>query len=121
MVENLQPDEALIGPHISREGVSLNNEQDVVCIKNNKLFVIECKSGVEGKRMFNEIVYKVCALREMMLGISCHSYIFSLKKDSDGDLKRIAANMDIQFVDRDMMTSSEELVRVILGMRKLAR
>lgn len=121
VVENLQPDEALIGPHISREGVSLNNEQDVVCIKNNKLFVIECKSGVEGKRMFNEIVYKVCALREMMLGISCHSYIFSLKKDSDGDLKRIAANMDIQFVDRDMMTSSEELVRVILGMRKLAR
>ena len=63
VIENLKPNEALIGPHIGREGLSLNNELDVVCIKNNKLFVIECKSGVQGKRMFNEIVYKVCAQR----------------------------------------------------------
>lgn len=121
VIENLQPDEALIGPHIGREGVSLNNELDVVCIKNNKLFVIECKSGVQGKRMFNEIVYKVCALREMMLGISCYSYIFSLKKDHKEDLKRIAANMGIQFVDGEMINSQKELVQVIQDMHKLAK
>lgn len=121
MIENLKPNEALIGPHIGREGLSLNNELDVVCIKNNKLFVIECKSGVQGKRMFNEIVYKACALREMMLGISCYSYIFSLKKDHKEDLKRIAANMDIQFVDGEMINSKKELVQVIHDMSKLAK
>ena len=71
--------------------------------------------------MFNEIVYKVCALREMMLGISCYSYIFSLKKDHKEDLKRIAANMDIQFVDGEMINSQKELVQVIQDMRKLAK
>lgn len=121
VIENLKPNEALIGPHIGREGLSLNNELDVVCIKNNKLFVIECKSGVQGKRMFNEIVYKACALREMMLGISCYSYIFSLKKDHKEDLKRIAANMDIQFVDGEMIKSKKELVQVIHDMSKLAK
>lgn len=121
VIENLKPNEALIGSHIGREGLSLNNELDVVCIKNNKLFVIECKSGVQGKRMFNEIVYKACALREMMLGISCYSYIFSLKKDHKEDLKRIAANMDIQFVDGEMINSQKELVQVIHGMSKLAK
>lgn len=121
VIENLKPNEALIGPHIGREGLSLNNELDVVCIKNNKLFVIECKSGVQGKRMFNEIVYKACALREMMLGISCYSYIFSLKKDHKEDLKRIAANMDIQFVDGEMINSKKELVQVIHDMSKLAK
>lgn len=121
VIENLKPNEALIGPHIGREGLSLNNELDVVCIKNNKLFVIECKSGVQGKRMFNEIVYKACALREMMLGISCYSYIFSLKKDHKEDLKRIAANMDIQFVDGEMINSQKVLVQVIHDMSKLAK
>ena len=121
VIENLKPNEALIGPHIGREGLSLNNELDVVCIKNNKLFVIECKSGVQGKRMFNEIVYKACALREMMLGISCYSYIFSLKKDHKEDLKRIAANMDIQFVDGEMINSKKVLVQVIHDMSKLAK
>jgi hypothetical protein len=121
VIENLKPNEALIGPHIGREGVSLNNELDVVCIKNNKLFVIECKSGVQGKRMFNEIVYKACALREMMLGISCYSYIFSLKKDHKEDLKRIAANMDIQFVDGEMINSKKVLVQVIHDMSKQAK
>lgn len=121
VIENLKPNEALIGPHIGREGLSLNNELDVVCIKNNKLFVVECKSGVQGKRMFNEIVYKACALREMMLGISCYSYIFSLKKDHKEDLKRIAANMDIQFVDGEMINSKKVLVQVIHDMSKQAK
>ena len=56
-----------------------------------------------------------------MLGISCYSYIFSLKKDHKEDLKRIAANMDIQFVDGEMINSKKELVQVIHDMSKLAK
>lgn len=121
VTEILQPDQAIIGPHISREGVKLNNELDVVCIKNNKLFVIECKSGVEGKRMFNEIVYKVCALREMMLGISCYSYIFSLKSDPKNELKRVAANMEVEFVGRESMTSPSKMEQILLEMKRLSK
>ena len=77
---------------------------DVVFTKGNKLFVIECKTGVQTERLFNEIVYKVCAIREALLGVSSYSYIFSLKKDYTDVLKRIAQNMDIIFVDRNILT-----------------
>ena len=49
--------------HISNGIIKHNNELDVCFIKANKLFVIECKTGVTNESLFNEIVYKVCALK----------------------------------------------------------
>ena len=94
---------------ISREGVQHNNELDVVFTKGNKLFVIECKTGVQTERLFNEIVYKVCAIRELLLGVSCCSYIFSLKRDERDILKRIAENMEISFIDYGILTNPQKL------------
>ena len=111
--EIVQPDEIELGLHISRKGARLRNELDVVFIKNNRLFVIECKTGVETERKFNEIVYKACALREALLGVSCYSYIASLKPDSTDDLKKVASNMDITFWDHKIMT--EKLDEVLTG------
>ena len=81
----------------------------MVFTKGNKLFVIECKTGVQSERLFNEIVYKVCAIREALLGVSSYSYIFSLKQDYTDVLKRIAQNMDIIFVDYEILTAPREL------------
>lgn len=103
--KDIAPDDCRTGVHISRKGVKRDNELDVVFIKNNRFFVIECKTGVETERMFNEIVYKACALREALLGMTCHSYIASLKHDTNDDLKKIAANMDITFWDYAAMTA----------------
>lgn len=100
----VKPDGIALGMHISRRGVKRINELDVVLIKNNRFFVIECKTGVETERMFNEIVYKACALREALLGVACRSYIASLKKDQSDDLKKIAANMDITLWDYGILT-----------------
>lgn len=102
----INPDDIAIGVQIGRKGVKRNNELDVVFIKNNRLFVIECKTGVETERLFNEVVYKACALREALLGVSCHSYIASLKQDHADDLKNIARNMDIEFWDYTAMTKN---------------
>ncbi|MCR4964793.1 MAG: DUF1887 family protein [Bacteroidales bacterium] len=104
MVMNcVKPDDAKIGVHIFRKGIKRDNELDVVFMKNNRLFVIECKSGVDTERMFNEVVYKATALREALLGVSCYSYIASLKNDPDGSLKKIAQYMDIEFWDHEIM------------------
>lgn len=100
----INPDDLATGVHIWRKGVSRNNELDVVFIKNNQLFVIECKTGVQTERLFSEIVYKACALKEALLGVSCHSYIASLKQDDKDNLKKIAQNMDILFWDYSIMT-----------------
>lgn len=105
----VKPQDIAIGVVISRQGVRHNNELDVVFTKGNKLFVIECKTGVQTERLFNEIVYKVCAVSEALLGVSCNSYIFSLKKDDTDVLKRIADNMGITFVDHNILITPRKM------------
>lgn len=115
--KHLQPDDIAIGVHIDGcTDIKHNNELDVSFMKNNQLFVIECKSGINSESMFNEIVYKVCALKEVLLGLSCNSYIFSLKKDDSGDLKKIARYMDITFCDYDSMTQEDKMGKVMKEM-----
>ncbi|MBP5190814.1 MAG: DUF1887 family protein [Bacteroidales bacterium] len=97
--EQVNPDDISIGVHISRGKTAHNNELDVVYSKNNQLYVIECKTGVDSNRMFNEIVYKVCALREVLLGTTSKSYIFSLIRDDDGRLRQVARLMGVGLYD----------------------
>ena len=105
----LNPQDIALSVVISRQDIRHNNELDVVFTKGNKLFVIECKTGVQTERLFNEIVYKVCAISEALLGVSCNPYIFSLKKDDSDILKRIADNMGITFIDNNILTNSRKM------------
>lgn len=117
-----QPDDIAIGVHIDGiTEIKHNNELDVCFIKNNQLFVIECKTGINSDSMFNEIVYKVSALKEVLLGMECNSYIFSLKKDPTGDLKKIAKYMGITFCDFDVLTQEEKLSKEFKRMEKIFR
>lgn len=118
--KHVQPDDVHMGVHIQKKNVPYHdNELDVIFTKNNHLYVIECKTGVESNRMFNEIVYKVCALKEALLGLSCHSFIVSLKKDNLQDgLKKVAGNMDVTFIDHAMLTRPAKLTEFI---NKLAK
>lgn len=118
--EVLQPDDIAMGVHISNGKIRHNNELDVCFIKANKLFVIECKTGVTSESLFNEIVYKVCALKEVLLG-SGNSYIFSLKKDHKGNWKRTAKYMGITFCDWLNLTKPEKLKEILNKMNKIAK
>ena len=118
---HILPQDLTIGVKISRNGVRHNNELDVIFTKGNKLFVIECKTGVQTERMFNEIVYKLCAIKEALLGVSCCSYIFSLKRDDSDVLKKIASNMDITFVDHDVLLSPRKLRTAMLSMDSFSK
>ena len=115
----LKPDDIAMGVHISNGVIKHNNELDVCFIKANKLFVIECKTGVTSESLFNEIVYKVCALKEVLLGTS-NSYIFSLKKDHKGNWKKTAKYMGITFCDWLNLTKPEYLKEILRSMEKIA-
>ena len=117
----VKPQDIAISVVISRQGVRHNNELDVVFTKGNKLFVIECKTGVQTERLFNEIVYKACAISEALLGMSCNSYIFSLKKDDSDVLKRIADNMGITFVDNSILTTPRKMQLAMTKINILAK
>ena len=116
----LQPDDIAMGVHISNGIIKHNNELDVCFMKANKLFVIECKTGVTSESLFNEIVYKVCALKEVLLGTS-NSYIFSLKKDHKGVWKKTANYMGITFCDWLNLTKPELLKNILKSMDKIAK
>lgn len=116
----LKPDDIAMGVHISNGIIKHNNELDVCFIKANKLFVIECKTGVTSESLFNEIVYKVCALKEVLLGTS-NSYIFSLKKDHKGNWKKTAKYMGITFCDWLNLTKPELLKNILKSMDKIAK
>ena len=118
--ETLQPDDIAMGVHISNGVIKHNNELDVCFIKANKLFVIECKTGVTSESLFNEIVYKVCALKEVLLGTS-NSYIFSLKKDTKGNWKKTAKYMGITFCDWLNLTKPDNLKRILNEMNRIAK
>lgn len=119
--KTIEPQDIALGLIIHQDNVQRQNELDVIFTKGNKLFVIECKSGIQNTSMFNEIIYKSCALKEALLGVSCCSYVFSLKKDKNDMLQRIAQNMDIDFVDYDILVNQDELEKKILEMKKISK
>lgn len=103
------PDDLLIGVHVACPGVDHDNELDVVFTKDNALHVIECKSGISSNKLFNEIVYKACALKEALLGLMCHYYLFSLKRDNaQEDFRKIAHVMSVDFWGRDKLVSMNQ-------------
>jgi hypothetical protein len=113
IVRHVHPQQAAIGVRISRPGSHQhNNELDVVFIKANTLFVVECKTGVATDHLFNEIVYKACALKETFLGLSCRSYIFTLKNDHDHHLAQVADIMGVTLCPKGILTDPGKMHKV---------
>lgn len=112
--ERLNPTDIVLGPKTA----NTNNDLDVVFTIGNKLFVIECKTGVEGKGMLNEIVYKASALKENLLGLSARSYIFSLGQDNV-EWSKAAKNMGIEYYGRNFFTEERILDSFISTIKRL--
>ena len=113
-------DDIRVGVHIAGSNTSHDNELDVVYIRDNQLRVVECKSGITNQRLFNEIVYKATALKETMLGLMCHSFIFTLKKDNEmRELQQIAASMGVDFCGYDVLTDDAKMRRRLTRIRFL--
>ena len=96
----LQPNDIKLGIEILKTENTNQNDLDVVFVKGNKLFVIECKTGVGKESLFKEIVYKSTALKEVLFGLSANSYVFSLTPENE-KLTATARNMGIMYCDRN--------------------
>lgn len=93
-----------------RFGVKLgetNNDLDVVFTKGNRLFVIECKTGIEKGSMLNQIAYKSAALNDFLKGLSSKSYIFALASDNPSWTK-IPRSMNIAYYGREFFLNESK-------------
>lgn len=104
--ESIPVDDIAIGVKLKKEGAVFNNDLDVVFTYQNHLFVIECKTGIDSNKMFNEIIYKAAAIKESMFGLPAHTYIFALYKD-DEQLEKVAKSMSIQYFGKKYFTDSK--------------
>ena len=120
LLKLVSPQQIALGVRIFRPGSQHNNELDVVFIKANTLFVVECKTGVATDHMFNEIVYKVSALKEVILGMACHSYIFTLKNDYDHRLAHVSEVMGVRLCAKGTLTNPDQMNKVADQMRRLS-
>ena len=120
LLELVNPQQIALSVRISRPGSQHNNELDVVFIKANTLFVVECKTGVATDHMFNEIVYKASALKEVFLGMACHSYIFTLKNDYDHRLAHVSEMMGVKLCAKGTLTNPDLMNKVADQMRRIS-
>lgn len=123
--EKIDPQDVKLGLLIRR---SINqqkrskhvNDLDVVFTYGNKLFVIECKTGIDSQKMFNETVYKAASIKETLLGLSGNSYIFSLAGE-DERLKPITETMGITYFDRSYFVDRGKFETIVQDIKKKAK
>jgi hypothetical protein len=120
MKQDIKPQDIALGLKIKRTLNPFANDLDVVFTLGNKLFVIECKTGILDTKMFNETVYKATALKETLFGLPGNTFIFSLGVN-DEKFEQTAKNMGITYYDRSFFTDEkkwEALVDRIKGIAK---
>jgi hypothetical protein len=119
----ISPDDIALGvglPITDNKQVS-NRDLDVVFTFENKLFVIECKTGIEGEKMLAETVYKVAALKNERLGkLSAYTSIYSLS-DENEKFSDIAKAMNITYYDKSYFVADEQFKVIILDINKKAK
>ncbi|WP_293739181.1 Card1-like endonuclease domain-containing protein [uncultured Parabacteroides sp.] len=98
--KNISPQDIKLSVLIQRTETSNLNDLDVVFVSGNKLFVIECKTGIAGVAMFNQTVYKASAIKEAVLGLSANTFIASLAQEDD-NLRKTAKNMGVYYKCRE--------------------
>lgn len=116
------PDGAIhISCKIAREDGTAPNELDVTFVYNNKLFVVECKTGFGESRFleeFNKAMYKMAAIRKDM-GLRIPGYLFILDPylRKSGQVKQNYADrakvMDTTLVDKVILNSHDEWQAVL--------
>ncbi len=124
--EKIQPTDIQLGLLVRRKGDSFEqnkNDLDVVFTKGNKLFVIECKTGVptNGVSAFKEIVYKATALKESLFKMPAKSFIFALTTpEKTDDFRKTAQYMQIDFYDQTVFTDMQQTMRLIQNINTFA-
>lgn len=115
----LKPNDLRLGVEIVRTESTNQNDLDVVFTKGNKLYVVECKTGVGRESLFKEIVYKASALKETLLGLSANSYIFSLSPENEA-LNKTAQNMMLKYCDKTYFADTSKTETLLNSIKDFA-
>ena len=118
---DLNDDAIAINCHIIRG--QAENELDVILVRNNKLFIAECKTGFgasDFKDRFNNAIYKMAAIRNNM-GLRIPGFLFILdskvRESENGTINSLyakrAQTMDTTIVDKKILGNTEDWFSIL--------
>ena len=123
IVEKVKPQDIVLGmglPISENKSVS-KRDLDVVFTIENKLFVIECKTGIDKESILSETVYKAAALKNERLGkLSASTSIFSLSTANE-QFKDIAKAMNITYYDKSFFVDEGKIDLIISDINKKSK
>lgn len=118
----LNPDDITMGLLIG----DTQNDLDVVFTLGNKLFVCECKTGINKftsgnvSSMFSEIVYKLAALKDSLGNLSANTYICALTPANEL-AEKIAIGFGQNYKDEDTFVVPEKTTQWIGELKNKAK
>lgn len=118
--EHIQVQDIAIGIEIMKASTTNQNDLDVVFTFGNKLFVIECKTGISKQSMFNQTVYKASSLKEIMFGLPGNTFIFSLSKENE-EFIRMAKNMNVEYYGSEYFFQKAKFEQLISKIADIAK
>jgi len=126
IIEKIKPTEIVLGVDIDQNEYTNKNDLDVVFTYGNKLFVIECKTGISKtefkgeEAMFKEIAYKAATIKGTLLGLPGNSFICSLS-DGNEKFKTTAKKMGINYYDRSYFIEEIKINQLISDIKFIAK
>lgn len=102
----IKPNDMQLGVETRRNEITNLNDLDVTFTLGNKLYIIECKTGVGKESLLKEIVYKASALKSYLTGLGANSYIFTLSPQNT-EWATISRNLGATYWGREYFTNEE--------------
>jgi hypothetical protein len=118
--KHIQVQDIAIGVEILKADTTNQNDLDVVFTFGNKLFVIECKTGINKQSIFNQTVYKASSLKETMFGLPGNTFIFSLSKENE-EFIRMAKNMNVDYYGYEYFLEEDKLKELMAKIINIAK
>lgn len=126
IIRNIKPTDIALGVDIQQNEYTNKNDLDVVFTYGNKLFVIECKTGISKTQergeevMFKEIAYKASTIKATLLGLPSNSFICSLSEGKE-HFSNVSRKMGILFYDKSYFIIPEKFDFFINEIKNIAK
>lgn len=120
VVSDVHPTDIALGLQIKKLKNPFLNDLDIVFTLGNKLFVIECKTGISSVKMLNDTIYKAAALKETLFGLPGNTFIFSLGGIVE-NFEFTAKNMGITYFDRSTFIDELKWKKLVETIKNIAK
>ena len=116
---SLQDENIGLNIKINEDGsqrLQAGNEFDILFTRNNRLYVVECKTGVGGIKAFNDYAYKLAALKAFFgLGVKLCLFVRQPTREDKQDFyDKRSSLLNIHFFDGTSLQNTHQFIKNLI-------